>query len=62
MVVFGICKFFGRYFGNMNKKWTVYGIWQIQFLIENNTMTVFVQKLDYSITVIYKNINGKTVL
>ena len=23
MAVFGICKFFGRYFGNLNKKWSV---------------------------------------
>ena len=25
MEVFGICQFWGRYFGNLNKKWSVFG-------------------------------------
>ena len=30
MAVFGICQFFGRYFGSLNKKWSVFGIFVIK--------------------------------
>ena len=68
MTVFGICQFFGRYFGNLNKNglYLVFhlpnGDGKIQFLIENTTVTVFVQKFDYGITVIFEKINGNTVI
>ena len=35
---------------------------KIQFLIENTTVTVFIQKFDYGITVIFEKINGNTVM
>ena len=35
---------------------------KIQLLIESTTVTVFVQKFDYIITVIFEKINGNTVL
>ena len=35
---------------------------KIQFLIENTTVTVFIQKFDYGITVIFEKINGNTVI
>ena len=47
MVVFSICQFFGRYFGNLNKNglYLVFhlpnGDGKIQFLIENTTGMVF---------------------
>ena len=67
MAVFGICHFFGRYFGNLNKEWSVFGIshdvdGKIQFLIENTTVTVFLQKFDYGITIIIEKIIGNTVI
>ena len=34
---------------------------KIQFLIEKTTVTVFVQKYDYGISVILEKINGNTV-
>ena len=34
----------------------------IQFLIENTTVKVFIQKFDYGITVIFEKINGYTVI
>ena len=60
MAVFGICQFFGRYFGNLNKNgW--YSVFQspnldgkIQFLIESTTVTVHIQKFDPVITVIFE--------
>ena len=35
---------------------------KIQFLIENTTGTVFIQKLDYGITVIFAKLNDNTVI
>ena len=35
---------------------------KIQFLIENATVTVFIHKFDYSITVIFEKINGNTLI
>ena len=62
MVVFGICQFFGRYFGNLNKN-GLYLVFQlpngdgkIKFLIENTTMTIFKQKFDGN-TVVFEKIN-----
>ena len=60
MAVFGIYQFFGRYFGNLNKngRYSVFkspnGDSEIQFLIENTTGTVSIQKFDYFITVIFE--------
>ena len=60
MAVFGICQFFGRYFGNLNKngRYTVFhspdGDGKIQFPIENTTVKVFIKKLSNGITVIFK--------
>ena len=31
-------------------------------MIENTTVTVFLQKFDYDITVIFEKINGNTVI
>ena len=39
-----------------------YGDGEIQFLIENTTLTVIIQKFDYGITVIFDKINGNTVI
>ena len=39
-----------------------WGDGKIQFLIENATVKVFVQKFDYGITVIFEKINGNTVI
>ena len=33
---------------------------KIQYLMENTPVTVFVQKFDYGITVIFEKINGNT--
>ena len=33
---------------------------KMQFLIENTTVTVFIQKFDYGMTVIFETINGNT--
>ena len=65
MAAFGICQFFGRYFGNLNKKWSVFehnGDRKIQFMIENTTGTVFIQKFDYGVMVIFEKINSNTVI
>ena len=66
MAVFGISQSFGRYFGNLNKKWPVFQSrnedGQKQFLIENTTVTVCIQKFDYGMTVIFETINGNTVI
>ena len=35
---------------------------KIQFRIENTTVTVFIQKFDYDITVFCEKINGNTVI
>ena len=35
---------------------------KIQFLIENTTVTVFIQKFDYGITVISERIDGSIIL
>ena len=59
MAVFGICQFLGRCFGDLNKngRYSVFqspnGDGKIQFLIGNTTVTVFIQKSDYGITVIF---------
>ena len=39
-----------------------WGDGKIQFLIENATVKVFVQKFDYGITVIFEKINGNIVI
>ena len=48
MAVFSICQFFGRHFGSLNKKWLVCRSpnrdRKTQYLIENTTVTVFIQK------------------
>ena len=66
MVVFSNCQFFGRYFGNLNKKWSVFRSTnrdsKIQYLIKDTTVTVFMQKLDYGIMVIFENINSNTAV
>ena len=67
MATFGIYQFFWWWYGDLNKKYTVFGIWvpngdgKIQFLIENTTVTIFLQKFDYGITEIIVKINGTTV-
>ena len=65
MVVFGICQSLGRYFGDLNKNGR-YSVFKspnddgnIQFLIENTTVTVIIQKFAYGVTVIFEKINGK---
>ena len=35
---------------------------KIQFLVENTTVTVIIQKFDYGITVIFEKINSNTVI
>ena len=35
MTVFGICQFFGRWYGDLNEKWTVFGISVAQRWREN---------------------------
>ena len=68
IAVFGICQFFRRHFGNLNKhsRHTVFqapnGDGKIKFLIENTTVTVFIQNFDYGTTVIFEKINGNTVI
>ena len=65
MTVFGICQFLG---GDLNKngRYSVFqslnGDGKILFLVENTTVTVFIQKFDYSITVIFDKINVNTVI
>ena len=62
MVVFGICQFFGRYFGNLNKNghYLVFhlpnGDGKIQYLIENTTMTISKQQFDGN-TIVFEKIN-----
>ena len=64
IAVFGISQFFGRHFGNLNKKLVGFGNGdsRIQFLMESTTLTVFIQKFDYGATVIFEKINGNTVI
>ena len=68
MAVFGICKSFGRYFGNSNKKWSVFVFLtpesdcKIQFLIVNTKVAVFLPKCAYRIAVIFEKIDGNTVI
>ena len=60
MTVFGICKYFGRYFGDSykNGRYSVFqspdGDGNIQFQIENTTVTVIIQIFDYDITIIFE--------
>ena len=68
MGVYSIFQFFKRYFGNLNKN-GLYSVFEapsgddkIQFLIDNTTETVFIQKFDYGITVILEKINDNTVI
>ena len=35
---------------------------KIQFLVENTTVTVYIQKFDYVITEIFEKINGNSVI
>ena len=35
---------------------------KIQILLENTTVTVIIQKFDYGISLIFKKINGNTVI
>ena len=66
MAEFSICQFFEQYFGNLsrNGRYSVFrprnGDGKIQFLIENTTATVFIQKFDYSTTVLFEKINSNT--
>ena len=52
MAVFGFCQFDGQYFGNLikNVQYSEFqapnGDGKIQFLIENTTVTVFIQIFD----------------
>ena len=50
----------------MNKKWSVFqspdGDGNIQFQIENTTVTEIIQKFNYAMTVIFEKINGNTVI
>ena len=68
MAVFGICQFFARYFGDLNKngRYSVYqspnGDGNMQFLIENTMVTAIIQKFDHGVTVIIEKINGNTVI
>ena len=60
MAVFGICQFFGRYFGNLNKngRYLVFqspnGDGKIHFWIGNSTVTTFTQKIDHDVRVIFE--------
>ena len=68
MAVFSIYQFFGRYFGNLNKRsryllfQSLIGDGKIKFLIENTTVTVFTQRFDSSIVVIFEIIYGDMVI
>ena len=68
MTAFGICQFFGgdTVIRIKNGRYSVFqrpnGDRKIQFLIRNTTVTVFIQKFDYGITVIFEKINGNTVI
>ena len=68
MAVFGICQFGSgdTVIWIKNGRYSVFqspnGDGKIQFLIENTTVTVLIQKFDYGITVIYEKINGNTVI
>ena len=68
MAVFGICQFLDgiSIIGIKDGRFSVFkspnGDGKIQFLIENTTVTVFIQKFDYGITVIFEKINGNTVI
>ena len=59
MVEFSICPFFERYFGNLsrNGRYSVFrprnGDGEIQFLIENTTGAVFLQKSEKSTVIRY---------
>ena len=35
---------------------------KMQFLIENTTVTIYIEKFDYGIAVIFEKINGNTVI
>ena len=69
MGVFSIFQFFGWYFGNLNKN-GLHLVFQlpngdskIQYLIENTTMKIFKQKVDYgNNTVIFGKINCNMVI
>ena len=60
MAVFGFCQFDGQYFGNLikNVQYSEFqapnGDGKIQFLIENTTVTVFIQIFDYGTIVIFE--------
>ena len=67
MARLGFCLSFERYFGNLNKNGQ-YSVFQkpqgddkIRFLIENTTLTVYIQTFDYGITVIFEIFNGNMV-
>ena len=67
MAVFGISHFFGRYYGNLNKKYSVFllpnGDGKIRFFSENTIAKVLViQQFDYSITVIFDKLIGNMVI
>ena len=59
---------FGWHFGDLNKKWSVFGITtpsddgKIQFMIENTMVRLFLQKVDECISVIFDKINSNTVI
>ena len=68
MTAFGICQYFGgdTVIRIKNGRYSVFqrpnGDGKIQFLLKNTTVTVFLQKFDYGITVIIEKINGNTVI
>ena len=64
MVVLGICKVLDAIsvIRMKNGRYSIFqtpnGVDEIQFLIENTTVTVFIQIFDYGMTVIFNKING----
>ena len=68
MGVFSVCQFLDgiSVIGIKNGRYSVFqtpgSVGKIQFMIENTTVTVFIQKFDDGITVIFDKINGITVI
>ena len=67
MTVFGICQLGGK--TEICIKNGRYSVFQslnddgnIQFRIENTAVTVFIQKFDYGIMVVFEKINGNKVI
>ena len=68
MTIFDICQFLGgaTVIWIENGRYSVFQSpnrdVKIQFLMENTTVMVFIQKFDYGITIIFEKINGDTVI